>query len=171
MAPGVDSASKRNEYQEYFLGDKGDRCVRLTTLPLHVLIVLESGNLNLLETSGPVQPVEELLYLYTFIPLYLQLHLCIFVYIMRRGSLSYFLRNKNERDALYFQIDSTLILLAASQSECTMNTTDCIYSKPPPEDQQSVYSKHVEDIIGINLKRKCISLVFSMQIYHDARSI
>jgi len=31
--PGVDSASKRNEYQEYFLGGKDGRCVGLTTLP------------------------------------------------------------------------------------------------------------------------------------------
>ena len=31
--PGVDSASNRNEYQEYFLGGKGSRCIRLTTLP------------------------------------------------------------------------------------------------------------------------------------------
>jgi len=30
---GVDSASNRNEYQEYFLGGKGDRCVGLITLP------------------------------------------------------------------------------------------------------------------------------------------
>ena len=29
--PGVDSASNRNEYQEYFSGGKGGRCVRLTT--------------------------------------------------------------------------------------------------------------------------------------------
>ena len=33
MSPGVDSASNRNEYQEYFLGGKGGRCVGLTTLP------------------------------------------------------------------------------------------------------------------------------------------
>jgi hypothetical protein len=33
MALGVDSASNRNEYQEYFPGSKGGRCVRLTTLP------------------------------------------------------------------------------------------------------------------------------------------
>jgi len=35
ILPGrtVDSASNRNEYQEYFLGSKGGRCVRLTTLP------------------------------------------------------------------------------------------------------------------------------------------
>jgi len=31
--PGVDSAYNRNKYQEYFLADIGDRCVRLTTLP------------------------------------------------------------------------------------------------------------------------------------------
>ena len=31
--PGVDSASKRNEYRDYFLGGKGGRCVVLTTLP------------------------------------------------------------------------------------------------------------------------------------------
>jgi len=32
--PGVDSASNRNVYQEYFLGGKGGRWVGLTTLPL-----------------------------------------------------------------------------------------------------------------------------------------
>jgi hypothetical protein len=32
MATGVDSASNKNEYQEYFLGGKGGRCVVLTTL-------------------------------------------------------------------------------------------------------------------------------------------
>ena len=31
--PGVDSASNRNEYQEYFLGGKGSWCIGLTTLP------------------------------------------------------------------------------------------------------------------------------------------
>jgi hypothetical protein len=30
---GVDSASNRDEYQEYFLGSQGGRCVGLTTLP------------------------------------------------------------------------------------------------------------------------------------------
>jgi hypothetical protein len=51
----VDSASNRNEYQEYFLGGKGGRCVGLTTYHLHVTIVLKSGSLNLLQPSGPVQ--------------------------------------------------------------------------------------------------------------------
>jgi len=33
MVLGVDSAYNRNECQEHFLGGKGGRCVRLTTLP------------------------------------------------------------------------------------------------------------------------------------------
>ena len=40
--PGVDSASNRNEYQEYFLGGKGGRCVRLTTTILgHCHVIWE----------------------------------------------------------------------------------------------------------------------------------
>ena len=31
---GIDSASNRNEYQEYFLGGKDGQCIGLTTLPL-----------------------------------------------------------------------------------------------------------------------------------------
>jgi len=41
MALGFDSASNRNEYQEYFLGGKGGRCVELTTLPLSCTDSLE----------------------------------------------------------------------------------------------------------------------------------
>ena len=55
MALGVDSASNRNEYQVYFLGDKDGRCVRLTTLPPSCAVVMKSGNLNFLEPSGPLQ--------------------------------------------------------------------------------------------------------------------
>jgi len=39
--PGVDSASNRNEYQEYFLRGKGGRCLRLTTLPPYCADYLE----------------------------------------------------------------------------------------------------------------------------------
>ena len=53
--PGVDSASNRNEYQEYFMGGKDGRCVRLTILPPSCAVVTKSGNLNFLEPSGPVQ--------------------------------------------------------------------------------------------------------------------
>jgi hypothetical protein len=45
----------RNEYQVYLLGDKGGRCVRLTTLPPSCAVVMKSGNLNFLEPSGPLQ--------------------------------------------------------------------------------------------------------------------
>ena len=48
-------SSNWNEYQEYFLGVKGGRCVGLKTFHFHVPIVLKSGSLNLLEPSGPVQ--------------------------------------------------------------------------------------------------------------------
>ena len=41
MAPGVDSASNRNEYQEYFLGGKGGRRVRLITLPPSCAVVVK----------------------------------------------------------------------------------------------------------------------------------
>jgi len=53
--PGVDSTSNRNEYQEFFLGGKCSRCVRLTTLPPSCAVVTKSGNLNFREPSGPVQ--------------------------------------------------------------------------------------------------------------------
>jgi len=41
MAPGVDSSSNRNEYQEYFLGGKGGWCIGLTTLPPTCAVCLE----------------------------------------------------------------------------------------------------------------------------------
>ena len=53
--PGVDSVSNRNEYQEYFLGGKGGRCVSLTTLPPPCAVVKKSGNLNFLEPSAPLR--------------------------------------------------------------------------------------------------------------------
>ena len=55
MDPGVDSASNRNEFQEYFLGGKGGRCVELTFLALRVPIVLKSWGLNPLENIRPAQ--------------------------------------------------------------------------------------------------------------------
>jgi len=38
-----------------FPGGKGDRCIRLTTLPPSCDVVVKSGNLNFLEPSGPLQ--------------------------------------------------------------------------------------------------------------------
>ena len=53
--PEVDSASNRNEYQEYFLGIKAAGAQAWQPYHLHVPIVLKSGSLNLLETSKSVQ--------------------------------------------------------------------------------------------------------------------
>jgi len=53
--PGVDSTSKRNEYQEYFLGVKRGRCIKLTTVPPSCAVVMKCGNLNFPEPSGPLQ--------------------------------------------------------------------------------------------------------------------
>jgi hypothetical protein len=52
--PEVDTASNRNEHQVYFLGGKGGRCVRLTTLLPFCAVIMKSGNLNFLEHSGPL---------------------------------------------------------------------------------------------------------------------
>jgi len=53
--PGIDSAFKRNEYQECFLGVKAAGAYGWQPYHLHVPIVLKSGSLNLLELSGPIQ--------------------------------------------------------------------------------------------------------------------
>jgi hypothetical protein len=58
----VDSASSRNEYQEYFLGVKAAGALRLT-LPPSCAVVMKSGNLNFLEPSGHLGPVMGLIYL------------------------------------------------------------------------------------------------------------
>jgi len=57
--PGVDSASNRNEYQEYFLGSKGGRCIQLTTLPISCADWLEIWRTQPPELSGPVQACNE----------------------------------------------------------------------------------------------------------------
>ena len=49
---------------------------------------------------------------------------------------------------------STLIVSAASQRGNTINATDCMYSKLPPEDGQLIYSKHVEDIYWNKFKKE-----------------
>ena len=50
--PGVDSASNRNEYQEYFLGGKDDQCVGLTILPPSCADCLEIWELQPPGTLG-----------------------------------------------------------------------------------------------------------------------
>jgi hypothetical protein len=48
-----------------FPGGKGSRCIRLTTLPPSCASVMKTGNLNFLESSGPLQACNGLLYLYS----------------------------------------------------------------------------------------------------------
>ena len=55
--PGVDSASNRNEYQEYFLGGKGGRCVRLTTYHHPVPLSWNLGTLTYWNPLGLSRPV------------------------------------------------------------------------------------------------------------------
>jgi len=64
--PGVDSASNRNEYQEYFLGGKGGRCVRLTTYHHPVPLSRNLGTLTSWNPLDPSGPVTGLLYLYLY---------------------------------------------------------------------------------------------------------
>jgi hypothetical protein len=67
--PGVDSVSNRNEYQEYFLGGKSGRYVRLTTLPLSCDECLELlGASTSFKPQGHPRRVQELLYLLPFTP-------------------------------------------------------------------------------------------------------
>ena len=55
--PGVDSVSNRNEYQKYFLGGKGGRCVRLTTYHHPVPLSRNLGTLNSWNPLGLSRPV------------------------------------------------------------------------------------------------------------------
>ena len=61
---GVDSASNRNEYQKYFLGGKGGRCVRLTTYHHPVPLSRNLGTLTSWNPLGPSGPVTGMLYLF-----------------------------------------------------------------------------------------------------------
>ena len=64
MALGIDLASNRNQYQEYFLGCKGGQCVRLTTLPPSCAKCHEIWEL---QTCGTLRACPELLWgSYTF---------------------------------------------------------------------------------------------------------
>jgi len=78
--PGVDPATNRKEYQEYLLGVKSGRCVRLTTLPPSCAVVTKSGSLNFLEPSGPVQACNG-----TALPFY---HKCARIHVKSQLILS-----------------------------------------------------------------------------------
>ena len=58
---GVESASNRNEYHEYFLGGKGGRCTRLTTYHHPVPLSRNQGALISWNPLGLSRPVMGLL--------------------------------------------------------------------------------------------------------------
>ena len=65
---GVESASNRNEYQEYFLWGKGSWCIGLTNLPppcAHCHEIWESQHPGTLRACN--RPAEGLLHLYLYI--------------------------------------------------------------------------------------------------------
>jgi hypothetical protein len=64
MALGSTQNSNRNEYQEYFLGEKSGWCVRLTTYHHPVPLLRNLGALTSLNHLGLSRPVRGLLYLY-----------------------------------------------------------------------------------------------------------
>ena len=65
--PGVDSASNRNEHQEYFLGGKGGRCIRLTAYHHPVPLSWNLGTLTSWNPLGLSRPVTGLLYLFALL--------------------------------------------------------------------------------------------------------
>ena len=45
-------------------------------------------------------------------------------------------------------------MLVVSQCGCVINAIDCTYSKLLPEDEELIYSKHVEDTYWNKLRKK-----------------
>ena len=72
MALGSTQPLNRNEYQDYFLGGEGGRCVRLTTYHHPVPLSRNLGALTSWNPLGHFGPVMGLLY-FTFYPLYKRL--------------------------------------------------------------------------------------------------
>jgi hypothetical protein len=72
--PGVGLASNINEYQEYFLGGKGGRCVRLITYHHPVPLSRNLGAITSWHPLGLSRPVMGLIYLYIFSVLCILFH-------------------------------------------------------------------------------------------------
>ena len=95
---------------------KGGRCVGLTTLPSHVLIVLKSESLNLLEPYGPAQACNGIALLY-FCPLLLNIDFkypYIVLYCIN-----------NEKTLLLFGL---MLCFADDDSSCRKGSKDKMYN-------------------------------------------
>jgi len=105
--PGFDSASNRNEYEAYFLGGKGGRCVRLTTCA----VVTKSGNLNFLEPSGPLR-----VYYGTALPLPETINIFIPVYADSIHAFAAFIYGQEQRQKrALFHINPLSTLLTSAK--------------------------------------------------------
>jgi len=82
--PVVDSASNRNEHQEYIRGVKAAGVYGWQPYHLHVSIVLKSGSLNLLEPSGPAQACNGIA-----LPLPFTVVLCILLTRLNMSFINY----------------------------------------------------------------------------------
>ena len=82
--PGFDLASNRNEYQDYFLGVKSARCVRLTTYHHPAPLSRNLGTLTSWNSLGLSRLVMGLLYLP---PRFLQSRYCGFLSHWGRANL------------------------------------------------------------------------------------
>jgi len=69
---------------------------------------------------------------------------------------------------------STLIVLAASQRRCMINTTCCTHSTKLPDDEELIYSKHVEYYYWNKLREKsasCGSLLRKYIMMHGPQNV
>jgi len=72
----VDSAPNRTEYQEFLLGGKDGRCVRLNLITFMCPLFKNSANLNFLEPHGPVEAWDNFTFAcFIFAPFLM--HICV----------------------------------------------------------------------------------------------
>ena len=73
FGPGIESASKKVEYQEHFLGGKGGRCLGMTTFPHSCVSCLEIWEPQL---PGTIRACPDL-----YRDCFIQLYIYIYIYI------------------------------------------------------------------------------------------
>jgi len=119
--PSVDSASDRHEYQEYLLGVKAAGVCGWQLYHLHVLIVMKSRSLKLLETSEPVQTCIKII-LPLLYPHHASYHLYTYKYY---SQLNYFTAETINIDLYTVTPCSDLLCTDVSLIISTMDSADC----------------------------------------------